>query len=84
MKYQFMLHAAEDRLDEILAEVDANWIGYLCSIGNFNAYGYLTTNSKYITIIEDGMAPDNIELQKSRDNELKTMIVSSSVICCLF
>jgi hypothetical protein len=34
----------------------------------------LTTNSKYITIIEDGMAPDNMELQKSRDNELKTMM----------
>lgn len=94
MKYQFMLHAVEDRLDEILAEgkwkksgvtgVDACWIGYVCNIGNFNAYGYLTTNSKYITIIEDGMAPDNMELQKSRDNELKNMIVSSSIILCLF
>src|SRR6056300_545486 len=94
MKYQFMLHAAEDRLDEILAEgkwkkpgatgVDACWIGK-CSLGNFfNAYAYLTTNCKYITIIEDGMAPDNMELQKSRDNELKTMIVSNSIICCLF
>jgi hypothetical protein len=87
MKYQFMLHSAADRLDEILAEgkwkkagttgSDACWVGLLCSIENYNAYGYLTTNAKYVTIVEDGIAPDNTQLQKSRDNELKIMLVSS-------
>ena len=54
-KYQFMLHSASDRLDEILAEgkwkkpgnvgADACWVGLLCSMGSFNAFGYLLFSS---------------------------------------
>ncbi|KAL7494268.1 hypothetical protein ACHAWT_002990 [Skeletonema menzelii] len=83
-KYQFMLHAASDRLDEILAEgkwkkpgnagADACWVGLLCSMGSFNAFGYVTTNASYVTIVEDVIAPDNAQLQKSRDVELKTLL----------
>ena len=43
---------------------------------SFNAYGYVTTNANYVVIVEDGIAPDNVQLQKSRDVELKTLIVS--------
>ena len=85
-KYQFMLHSASDRLDEILAEgkwkkpgnvgADACWVGLLCSMGSFNAFGYVTTNAAYVAIVEDVIAPDNEQLQKSRDNELKTLLVS--------
>ena len=85
-KYEFMLHAASERLDDILAEgkwkkpgaagADACWVGLLCSMDSFNAYGYVTTNASYVTIIEDGIAPDNVQLQKSRDVELKTLLVS--------
>jgi len=83
-KYEFMLHAASERLDDILAEgkwkkpgaagADACWVGLLCSMDSFNAYGYVTTNASYVTIIEDGIAPDNVQLQKSRDVELKTLL----------
>jgi hypothetical protein len=86
-KYEFMLNAASDRLDEILAEgkwkkpgaagADACWVGLLCSMDSFNAYGYVTTNANYVTIVEDGIAPENVQLQKSRDNELKILLVSS-------
>jgi len=85
-KYEFMLNAASDRLDDILAEgkwkkpgatgADACWVGMLCSIDSFNAYGYVTTNANYLAIVEDGIAPDNVQLQKSRDNELKMLLVS--------
>ncbi|KAL7440165.1 hypothetical protein ACHAXM_007051 [Skeletonema potamos] len=83
-KYEFMLNAASDRLDEILAEgkwkkpgaagADACWVGLLCSMDSFNAYGYVTTNANYVTIVEDGIAPENVQLQKSRDNELKILL----------
>jgi len=83
-KYEFMLHAASERLDEILAEgrwkkagttgADACWVGLLCSMDSFNAYGYVTTNVTYVTIVEDGIASDNVQLQKSRDVELKTLL----------
>ena len=43
---------------------------------SFNAYGYVTTNANYVTIVEDGIAPDNVQLLKSRDVELKTLLVS--------
>lgn len=85
-KYEFMLNAASDRLDEIVAEgkwkkpgaagPDACWVGLLCSMDSFNAYGYVTTNVSYLTIVEDGISPDNVQLQKSRDIELKTLLVS--------
>lgn len=86
-KYEFMLNAASERLSEILAEgkwkrpagatgADACWVGLLCSMDSFNAYGYVTTNANYLTIVEDGIAPDNVQLQKSRDNELKMLLVS--------
>jgi len=81
-KYEFMLHAASDRLDEMkwkkpgAAGADACWVGLLCSMDSFNAYGYVTTNANYVVIVEDGIAPDNVQLQKSRDVELKTLIVS--------
>eukprot|EP00984_Skeletonema_dohrnii_P025245 scaffold14363_cov98-Skeletonema_dohrnii-CCMP3373.AAC.3 len=79
-KYEFMLHAASDRLDEMkwkkpgAAGADACWVGLLCSMDSFNAYGYVTTNANYVVIVEDGIAPDNVQLQKSRDVELKTLI----------
>ncbi|KAK1738943.1 hypothetical protein QTG54_010259 [Skeletonema marinoi] len=69
-----------DRLDEMkwkkpgAVGADACWVGLLCSMDSFNAYGYVTTNANYVVIVEDGIAPDNVQLQKSRDVELKTLI----------
>eukprot|EP00970_Alexandrium_tamarense_P014365 scaffold4049_cov204-Alexandrium_tamarense.AAC.52 len=87
MKYQFMLHSACERMEEVLREggwkipgsgssgVDACWVGLLCGIDGFNAYGYVTTNTRYIALVEDAIAPENVQLQKSRENDLKTLIL---------
>ena len=87
-KYEFMLNAASNQLDLILAEgkwkkqgsfgADACWVGLLCSMDCFNAYGYVTTTTTYLAIVEDAISPDNVQLQQSRDNELKKMLVSCS------
>ncbi len=52
LKYQFILHSACQRLEDILKEnkwrlpgapsgMDACWVGFLCSSDNFRAYGEL-------------------------------------------
>lgn len=38
--------------------------------------GYVTTNAKYIILVEDVIPPDDIQLEKSRENELKILLVS--------
>lgn len=38
--------------------------------------GYATTNAKYIILVEDAIAPDDIQIQKTRENELKILLVS--------
>lgn len=42
----------------------------------FHITGYVTTNTRYIALVEDVIAPENVQLQKSRENDLKTLIVS--------
>jgi len=58
LKYQFILHSACERLQEILEEnmgkappsggtmgiMDACWVGFVCSSGNLRAYGELCVN----------------------------------------
>jgi hypothetical protein len=38
--------------------------------------GYATTNAKYIILVEDVIPPDDIQLEKTRENELKILLVS--------
>ncbi|KAL3772201.1 hypothetical protein ACHAW5_009348 [Stephanodiscus triporus] len=78
LSFQFILHSACHRLYEVLAEnkwkapgavgMDACWVGYLCSSDNFRAYGYVTTNVRYVTLVEDSI--QNAQDQISRDAEL--------------
>ncbi|KAL7530137.1 hypothetical protein ACHAWF_003261 [Thalassiosira exigua] len=80
MKYQFTLHSSCQRLDDVLRDnnwkapgavgTDACWVGLLCLADNLRAYGYVTTNAKYVTLVEDSIAPENIQMQKKRDNEI--------------
>jgi hypothetical protein len=39
----------------------------------------VTTNARYITLVEDVIAPEDAQLQKSRENELKILLVSDSI-----
>ena len=38
--------------------------------------GYATSNARYIILVEDAIAPDDVQLLKSRENELKILMVS--------
>ncbi|KAL3801409.1 hypothetical protein HJC23_007019 [Cyclotella cryptica] len=84
IKHQFALFSAYERLVQMLeggwkgagVGPDACWMGLVCSVDGFNAYGYVTTNARYITLVEDVFAPDDAQLQKARENELKTLLVS--------
>lgn len=81
LKYQFALHSACQRLDDVLREnqwktpgatgMDACWVGLLCSSDNLRAYGYVTTNARYVTLLEDVM---ELEVQKSREAELCVLL----------
>lgn len=46
-------------------------LSLLCSVS-----GYVTTNVRYITLVEDIFAPEDAQLQMARENELKTLLVS--------
>ena len=37
--------------------------------------GYVTTNARYITLVEDSIAPEKEQLQKARDGEVCTLMV---------
>mmetsp|Transcript_10930 Transcript_10930/g.16644 ORF Transcript_10930/g.16644 Transcript_10930/m.16644 type:complete len:188 (+) Transcript_10930:97-660(+) len=88
LKYQFILHSACDRLEQILRDnnwkssgavtsgMDACWVGLLCSSDNLRAYGYVTTNAKYVTLVEDSIPPENVQFQKSRDNEICVLMAN--------
>mmetsp|Transcript_19989 Transcript_19989/g.43329 ORF Transcript_19989/g.43329 Transcript_19989/m.43329 type:complete len:187 (-) Transcript_19989:617-1177(-) len=77
LKHQFILHSACQRLDDVLRDnqwktpgavgMDACWVGFLCSSDNLRAYGYVTTNVRYVALVEDAM---ELQLQKSRESEL--------------
>jgi len=87
LKYQFVLHSACERLEEVLmgnrwkapgaSGMDANWVGLLCLSDNLRAYGYVTTNARYVTLVEDSIAPENAQLQKSRDNEMCLLMANA-------
>ncbi|KAL9182034.1 hypothetical protein ACHAXT_012377 [Thalassiosira profunda] len=86
VKYQFVLHAACQRLEESLKEnkwrvpgatgAEACWVGFLCLSDNLRAYGYVTTNARYITLVEDSIAPEKEQLQKARDGEVCTLMAN--------
>ena len=37
--------------------------------------GYVSTNTRYVVLVEDSLAPENIQVQKSRDHELCLLMV---------
>ena len=37
--------------------------------------GYVSTNTRYVVLVEDSIAPENIQVQKSRDHELCLLMV---------
>lgn len=86
LKYQFILHSACQRLEDVLrgnqwkapgaSGMDACWVGLLCLSDNLRAYGYVTTNAKYVTLVEDSIAPENVQLQTSRDNEICVLMAN--------
>ncbi|KAL7521745.1 hypothetical protein ACHAWX_006423 [Stephanocyclus meneghinianus] len=88
IKNQFELFSAYERLVQILEGgwkgagmgPDACWMGLVCSVGGFNAYGYVTTNVRYITLVEDIFAPEDAQLQMARENELKTLLSQLHVL----
>mmetsp|Transcript_16105 Transcript_16105/g.38654 ORF Transcript_16105/g.38654 Transcript_16105/m.38654 type:complete len:191 (-) Transcript_16105:378-950(-) len=85
LDYQFVLHSACQRLDDVLREnkwkapgasgMDACWVGFLCLSDNLRAYGYVTTNTRYIALIEDSI--ENIQLQKARNSELCVLMANA-------
>ena len=40
--------------------------------------GYVTTNVRYVTLVEDSIVPENVQLQTSRDNEICVLMVRLS------
>jgi len=80
LQHQFALHSAHTRLDDVLRDgrwkapgatgMDACWVGLLCLADNLRAYGYVTTNARYLALVEDAIAPENVPLQTTRDNEI--------------
>ena len=49
---------------------------------NSSHLGYVTINAKYIILVEDAIAPDDIQIQKTRENELKILLVSPGNKAC--
>jgi hypothetical protein len=39
------------------------------------ATGYVTTNARYVTLVQDSIAPEHVQLQTSRDNEICVLMV---------
>mmetsp|Transcript_15266 Transcript_15266/g.27751 ORF Transcript_15266/g.27751 Transcript_15266/m.27751 type:complete len:190 (-) Transcript_15266:319-888(-) len=88
LQYQFILHSACQRLEDVLrgnsnqwkapgaSGMDACWVGLLCLSDNLRAYGYVTTNVRYVTLVEDSIAPENVQLQTSRDNEICVLMAN--------
>ena len=82
--YQFMMHAALDRLEEILGSPKSHdivkmqrgtkWMGSLLPMEEFEIYGYVTTsNVKILALIKrDSVIP----LEKRKDSNIKNLFVS--------
>lgn len=51
-------------------------------VWNSSHLGYVTINAKYIILVEDVIAPDDIQIQKTRENELKILLVSPGNKAC--
>lgn len=83
LKYQFILHSACQQFDDILrgnrwkapgaTGMDACWVGFLCSSDNLRAYGYVTTNARYVALLEDAM---DLQSRESRETELCVLMSS--------
>jgi len=83
LRYQFIIHAALDRFEEITGPLadnrwrtpgatgsNAMWVGLLCPIEEVRVYGYLTnTNIKFMAVIEDG----EDRRQPIRESDLKSL-----------
>lgn len=87
LRYQFLMNTAQDCLEEVLAEnrwrkqgsngADASWVGLLCRVDEFIAYGFVTTNVRYIALVEDSISPDNAQQhQISHQNDIKLFLAN--------
>mmetsp|Transcript_7790 Transcript_7790/g.16584 ORF Transcript_7790/g.16584 Transcript_7790/m.16584 type:complete len:192 (-) Transcript_7790:194-769(-) len=85
LHHQFLLQAACDQLEEALREgrwrpngsgADACWVGSVMTSDNYKAFAYVTTNVRYISLIEDEIASDNPQVLKSHDNDLKNLFAN--------
>mmetsp|Transcript_5283 Transcript_5283/g.9705 ORF Transcript_5283/g.9705 Transcript_5283/m.9705 type:complete len:209 (-) Transcript_5283:491-1117(-) len=89
LHYQFTIHAAYERLEDLVVRgpkegwrvpgasgMDACWVGLLCLSDNLRAYGYVTTNVKYIALVEDAIPPENVQFQTSRDSEICVLMAN--------
>jgi hypothetical protein len=79
-----MMHAALDLLIEILGptkitnlkrfQQGSNWLGFLCSLEEYDLYGYSTpTSVKVVALIKRETI---IPLKKRREVDIKTLFVS--------
>eukprot|EP00584_Thalassiosira_punctigera_P003184 CAMPEP_0172539790 /NCGR_PEP_ID=MMETSP1067-20121228/10923_1 /TAXON_ID=265564 ORGANISM="Thalassiosira punctigera, Strain Tpunct2005C2" /NCGR_SAMPLE_ID=MMETSP1067 /ASSEMBLY_ACC=CAM_ASM_000444 /LENGTH=202 /DNA_ID=CAMNT_0013325525 /DNA_START=17 /DNA_END=625 /DNA_ORIENTATION=- len=85
---QFALHSACARMEEVLgcgsnrlkapgaSGMDACWVGLLCTSDSLRAYGYVTTNARYVALVEDSIPPENVQYQKSQDNEVCVLMAN--------
>lgn len=87
--YQFALHSAHGRLSEVVdggegqwkpppgsSGADCNWVGWLCNLDTTRAYGYVSTNVRYIVLVENTISPENQQAQAARDGDLKTALAN--------
>ncbi len=90
IRHQFLLQSALERMNqEIKFENQLRttyrqfvgngymWIGSICLMDEYRFYGYITnTNVKMIVAVEDDLLPEQEELQKMRDMEIRKVFVS--------
>lgn len=94
IRHQFLLQSALDRMNnDIQFEnrlrisyhrqfqgADYMWIGLICTLDEYRFYGYITnTNVKIIISVKDDISPEEEETQRLRDEEIKKIMVRSSV-----
>mmetsp|Transcript_5122 Transcript_5122/g.6620 ORF Transcript_5122/g.6620 Transcript_5122/m.6620 type:complete len:197 (-) Transcript_5122:272-862(-) len=91
LHHQFLLQAALEKINQEIkfdnrlrvtfkrqfSDSDYMWVGFICPIESFHFYGYITnTNIKIIVAVEDNILPEQEQVQKKRDDELKAKMIS--------